>query len=93
MTLRDLMQDLAGAPAVKVARSTWDRVIEDAFEETENHAVGLGHDLRLGKLDGKLVAVEGASDDHLAVRRLRSKKEGRELVARRQDAYDRIWDG
>ena len=93
MTLRGLMKDLAGSPAVKVARSTWDRAIEDAFEETEQHDLGLGHGLRLGKLDGQLVAVEEATDLHLAVRRLRSKKEGRELVAKRQDAYECMWDG
>ena len=87
--LNDLLS--AGKPAA-VPQRDWAR-LGRGFEERETHATGLAGTLRIGRLDGRLVAVEEADDARLAVRPLASLRAAREFVAARLAAYDRLWDG
>lgn len=92
MSLTELMAALDQAPAVKLARKDWPG-LRRHFTQTEEHDTGLAGMLRVGKLSGKLVAVEEATPTHLAVRALPSAARARTFVQERLAAYDRMWDG
>lgn len=92
MTRDEFLTRLAGQPAVKVTRRQWS-MLGKGFEEDESHDTGLAGTLRLGRLEGRLVAVEEATATHLAVRALASAKAARSFVDQRLQAYDRMWDG
>ncbi|MEZ4387566.1 MAG: hypothetical protein R3D98_08310 [Candidatus Krumholzibacteriia bacterium] len=92
MTLADVMAGLAKADVVKVPRRDWPRLRRD-FQETAAYETGLAGTLRIGKLEGTLVAVEEATAAHLAIRALRTTARARTFVKERLAAYDRMWDG
>ncbi len=92
MTHKQFTATLAAGEVVAVHRRDWPRLGRD-FEEREAHATGVAGVLRLGRLDGRLVAVEEADAERLAVRPLSSLRDARDFVAERLAAYDRLWDG
>ncbi|MBD3221821.1 hypothetical protein GF314_11325 [bacterium] len=92
MTVEEFRKALTREPAVKVARKEWRR-LGRGFDESQAHDTGIAGMLRVGRLDGLLVAVEEATPTHLAVRRLGSQEKARQFVEARLDAYDRLWDG
>lgn len=92
MTLRELMQILADDKVAPVRTREWRR-LEGGFVESESHDTGIAGPLRIGRFGGRLVAVEQAGGDLLAVRPLASRSAARAFVESRLEAYERFWDG
>lgn len=92
MTKKQMDATLAVGGVAAVPRRDWAR-LGRGFEERDSHATGLAGTLRIGRLDGRLVAVEEADAARLAVRPLASLRAATEFVAARLAAYDRLWDG
>jgi hypothetical protein len=92
MTGPQLAKILESGAVAAVPAKDWRKLGRD-FEETEAHDTGIGGMLRLGRLDGRLVAVEQPEPDRLAVRPFRTRKDASAFVKDRLEAYDRLWDG
>jgi len=92
MTRKQLMTILATGEVAAVPHRDWKALGRD-FAESEAHGTGVAGTLRIGRLDGILVAVEEADDKRLAVRPLASLKTAKTFVKERLEAYDRLWDG
>lgn len=92
MNSSEFARALDAAPAVRLTRRQWS-VLGRGFEEAERRDTCLAGDLLIGRLDGRWLAVEEASDKHLAVRKLKDRRAALAFVAARMEAYDRLWDG
>lgn len=92
MTLAQVLEILDRGEVAPVPARAWSRLAAD-FRELESHETGLKGELRVGELDGRLVAVEQPDRSVRAVRGFRSRKAAEAFVRARLEAYDRIWDG
>ena len=92
MNSREFAHALDTTPAVRLTRRQW-ATLGRGFEETARRDTCLAGDLLIGRLDGRWLAVEEASEAHLAVRRLKDRRAADRFVAARMEAYDRLWDG
>lgn len=92
MTLQQLLTTLESGRVAAVSRREWS-TLGRGFVESEVHETGIAGELRIGKIGGRLVAVEQAKPDIVAVRPLASAKAAARFVEARIAAYDRFWDG
>jgi len=92
MTIQKLLTTLESGRVAAVSRREWSTLGRE-FAESEAHETGIAGKLRLGKIGGRLVAVEEVEPDLVAVRPLASAKAATRFVKARIDAYDRLWDG
>ena len=49
--------------------------------------------IRLLKIDTELVLQEKSNKDELLIRLVKSFEEGEELIKKRMEIYDKMWDG
>lgn len=92
MAASDVLQTLDAGRVHAVSRKGWARLRKE-FVERAAHDTGLAGMLRIGELAGRLVAVEEAGADRMAIRGFTSRRAADQFVKQRRDQYDRLWDG
>jgi hypothetical protein len=92
MLADDARETLAAGRVFATTRRGWGE-LSASFVEAAVHDTGLAGQLRIGKLAGRLVAVEEAGPDLIAVRGFQNKRAADQFVQKRLDQYDRLWDG
>jgi hypothetical protein len=92
MTLKAFLQALDAGRPVRATMAVWRR-LEARFTEVASHATGCNGALRIGRFEGRLVAVEEPDASTRAVRGFANEAAAAAFVKDRLAAYDRLWDG
>jgi hypothetical protein len=92
MTIDALDRRLREERIVSMPAAEWDR-LAPGLEVVERHPTGLAGELLVIRIGEGLAAVEAPSDDTRFVRRLADAAEAQQLVHRRLETYDKMWDG
>ena len=85
MTIQQLLTTLKSGRVAAVSRREWSTLGRE-FAESEAHETGIAGKLRLGKIGGRLVAVEEVEPDLVAVRPLASAKAATRFASSRRRA-------
>jgi hypothetical protein len=92
MAASEVLETLDAGRVHAVSKQGWAR-LRPEFAERATHDTGLAGQLRIGRFAGRLVAVEEAGPDLIAIRGFATQRAADQFVKKRLDQYDRLWDG
>jgi hypothetical protein len=92
MAANEVLKTLDAGRVHALSRRSWTRLRKE-FSQHAAHDTGLAGMLLVGELSGRLVAVEEAGRDQIAIRGFASRRAADQFVKKRLDQYDRLWDG
>ncbi len=92
MKFDDLLETLDRGDVAPVRWRDWER-FRDRFRQSSSHDTGSHGKIRVGRMAGRVVAVERADDRLRAVRAFDDRSEAKAFVEDRLAQYDRFWDG